>query len=123
MVILDPHLSTDSDRRQIRISAQVLYEEALEHLSGLISQLKTVGERTRKINSLISAVRLDPDNPERSEANLLMLATGDYDGIDFDTVRNLGNSIAAARKDLREKESLAAGLGVSTWGTKSGPRR
>jgi len=101
----------DTERRRPRIEAQVAYEEASERLACLISQAAAIGRRSGKIAKILSCLELDPKDPLRSEADLLMLGLADYEDITFDSVRKLGNTIVAARKEVTQAKYLAVAMG------------
>jgi hypothetical protein len=102
---------TDIDLRRQRIDAQVAYEEATERLAGLIGKLKTIGQRSAHVASIIGAIELCPAEPLQSESNLLMLAPCDFEDLQFGSIRELGNAIVDARRKVAEAKSLAVALG------------
>lgn len=77
----------------------------------MIVALGTIGQRTARIAAVDQSIELDPEEPLQSEAELLMLAPAQFEGIDFKTHRELGNAIVAARKQVAGKKSLALALG------------
>ena len=104
-------LPINTDRRRARVDAQVAYEEAREELASLIVALRTIGQRAARIAAVDQSIELDPEEPLQSEAELLMLATAQFEGIDFKTHRELGNAIVAARKQVAGEKALALALG------------
>lgn len=111
MVVNDHYLMTDKDKRRQRIEALVECDEAVDNLATLVSKLKTIGKRTRKLAAAIEAIEVESDQPLQSEAGLLLLAQDDYEDIDFATIRALANSIAAARKEVTGALALKHSLG------------
>lgn len=101
----------DVDRRRQRIDAQVAFEDATQTLASLIVQLMTIGKRASHIASVIGAIQLCPAEPLQSESKLLMLAPGDFEDLQFAPLRELGNAIVAARRDVAEARALALALG------------
>jgi hypothetical protein len=104
-------LPINTDRRRARVDAQVAYEEAREELASLIVALRTIGQRAARIAAVDQSIELDPEEPLQSEAELLMLAPAQFEGIDFKTHRELGNAIVAARKQVAGEKALALALG------------
>jgi len=111
---MDATLSmTGAEIRQQGIAAQDAYEEAGKTLAALIFKLKTIGKQYAHIATLIGAIELEPKEPLCSESPLLILSPGDFEGIDFDAIRELTNAIVLARKALAEARIMARSLGRS----------
>jgi hypothetical protein len=96
---------------QRRVEAQVAFEEKQEALGGLLLKLRAVEQRAAKLSRTIRAIEFDPTEPHKSEAALLMLCPADYEGMEYATVRELGNEIVAARRDVTEAKALARAVG------------
>lgn len=103
----------DAEIRQQGIAAQDAYEESVKNLAALIFRLKTIGQRHEHIAAIIRDIQINPKDYLRSEARLLALSPGDYEGFDFDSDRDLGNAIVLARKAAVEAHILAQSLGRS----------
>jgi hypothetical protein len=104
---------TDDSRRRQRIDAQMAYEEATEFLAGLILKLKAISRRANRIATVTGAVEIDSPEPLQSESPLLLLSPAEYEGIDFDTVRELANTIVLARKEVTQAKALARAMGCN----------
>ena len=111
MVTNDSFVMSAEDIRRQRGDALLAYDEALSNLERLVVELKTVMRRGRKIVGLIEPIEVETDQPLCSEAELLMLTAGAFDGFDFPTIRGLANAIAAARRELAEASETKRILG------------
>ncbi len=111
MLTGDQFVTTDIERRKQRVDAQVAFECATENLASLLFTAKAIGSRAQKIATTTAALELCPEEPLQSESRLLQLAPGDYQDITFATLRELGNRIVLARKEVAEAQALARALG------------
>jgi len=104
---------TDRDKRQQQISAQMAYEDATAELASLILKLKEIGKRAAHIASVLTSVPLEPVNPLNAESNLYKLSHAEFEGIDYETIRETTNAIVLARKSVTETKALARAMGCS----------
>ena len=93
---------TAEDIRQQKKDILFAYEEAKTTLSCLLLKATDCGRRHQKIGSMLRGLEFAPEQPERSESDLLLLSVADFQDLDFATIRALANSIAAARRELAE---------------------
>jgi hypothetical protein len=111
MITTGQHFVADTDRRRTRIEAHAVYEEAEEKLAMLLFELNTIGRRAAKISTIARAIEVHPTEPLQSESKLLMLAPSDFENLNPDSLRELGNAIVAARREVAEAKALALALG------------
>jgi hypothetical protein len=97
---------TEEQTQQRRMEAVFAHEEAKDERSRLIFELKAIGRKAAKIAALAEAIENEPESPLQSEVPLLMLTQRDFEGMDFNTVRGVANSIAASRKKVADAAEL-----------------
>ena len=102
MIANDHFVMTAEDIRQQKKDILFAYEEAKTTLSCLLLKAVDCGRRHQKIGSMLKGLEFSPEQPERSESDLLLLSVADFQDLDFATIRALANSIAAARRELAE---------------------
>lgn len=108
----DEYVLTTEALRAQRMVIVFAHEEAKSELARLIFELKTIGKRGQKVTALVDAVEINPEYPEQSEVALLLLTLGDFEGFDQPTMRALANSIAGARKKVKDADEMRRSLGV-----------
>jgi hypothetical protein len=111
MITAEQHFIADADRRRTRIEAQAVYEESEERLATLIFEVNAIGRRAAKISTISRAIEVRPAEPLQSESKLLMLAPSDFENLKLDSIRELGNAIVVARREVAEAKALALALG------------
>ena len=104
---------TDTSRQRARIEAQIAHEDALGKLATLIHEAKVIGRRATKIGEITHALQLSPEQPLHSETALLMLAPGDFQDIQFASLREVANAIVTARREVTETGVLARAMGCN----------
>jgi len=102
-----------TDRRHQKVDAQVRYDEAVETVSGIIDQLKTISRRAALIAARTGTIEVHVKDPLKSEGPLFALTNDDFVGIDLATIRELTNALVLARKEVTGAEALARALGCN----------